>query len=74
MAKTESRSTASDATRVGDLVKADVEEAIAGLFDGRTTLPLPGGYKLILPEFAKMTAYTRTAILTALIEGHARKG
>ncbi len=74
MAKTESRSTTSDATRVGDLVKADVEEAIAGLFDGRTTLALPGGYKLILPEFAKMTAYTRTAILTALIEGRARNG
>lgn len=74
MAKTESRSTASDATRVGDLVKADVEEAIAGLFDARMTLPLPGGYELILPEFAKMTAYTRTAILTALIEGRARNG
>jgi hypothetical protein len=76
MAKPESRSTPHDTTRVGDLVKAkelrseDVEEAIAGLFNGRTTLPLPGGYKLILPEFAKMTAYTRTAILTALIEGH----
>jgi hypothetical protein len=80
MAKTESRSTTSDTTRVGDLVKAkelrpeDVEEAIAGLFNGRTTLPLPGGYELILPEFSKLTAYTRTALLTALIEGRARNG
>jgi hypothetical protein len=76
----ESRSTPHDTTRVGDLVKAkelrseDVEEAIAGLFNSRTTLPLPGGYELILPEFAKMTAYTHTALLTALIEGRARNG
>jgi hypothetical protein len=34
----------------------------------------PGGYELILPEFSKLTAYTRTAILTALIEGRARNG
>jgi hypothetical protein len=35
---------------------------------------LPDGYELILPEFAKMTVYSRTAILTALIEGRARNG
>jgi hypothetical protein len=80
MAKPESRSTTPDTTRVGDLIKAkelraeDVEEASASLFNGRTTLPLPGGYELILPEFSKLTAYTRTALLTALIEGRARNG
>jgi hypothetical protein len=67
-------------TRVSDLIKAkelraeDVEEAIASLFNGRTTFSLPGGYELILPEFSKLTTYTRTAILTALIEGRARNG
>jgi hypothetical protein len=57
-----------------ELRAEDIEEAIASLFNGRTTLPLPGGYELILPEFSKLTAYTRTAILTALIEGQARNG
>ena len=77
MAKPESRSTPPDTTRVGDLIKAKelrVEEAIASLFNGRTTLSLPGGYELILPEFSKLTAYTRTALLTPLIEGRARNG
>ena len=67
-------------TRVGDLIKAkdvkreDVVAAISAVFDGKTALPLPGGYELILPEFTKMTAYTRTAILTALIEGTRGRG
>ena len=54
--------------------REDVVAAISAVFDGKTALPLPGGYELILPEFAKMTAYTHTALLTALIEGRARNG
>ena len=57
-----------------ELRPEDVEETIAGLFNGRTPLPLPGGYELTLPDFSKLTAYTRTALLTALIEERARNG
>ena len=65
-------------TRVGGLIKVkevsreDVVAAISGLFDGKTALPLPGGYELILPELAKMTAFSREALLSALIEGKAK--
>ena len=80
MAKPESRSTPPDTTRVGDLIKAkevlreDVVAAIATVFDGKTTLPLPNGYELILPDLSKMTPFAREAILSALIEGRARNG
>jgi len=70
-----------ETARVGDLVKAkeiareDVAAAIAGLFEGRTALPLgQGGYELILPDLAKMAAFSREAIISALTEGKARKG
>ena len=62
----------------GDLIKAkdqkreDVVAAISALFDDKIALPLPGGYELIVPELGKMTAYSREAILPALIEGRAR--
>jgi hypothetical protein len=67
-------------TRVGDLIKAkailreDVVAAIATVFDGKSTLPLPGGHTLVLPDIEKMTPYTREAILTALIEARPVKG
>ena len=65
--------------RVGDLVKAkeitrdQVLAAVATIFDGRTTLALPNGYELILPDLSKMTPFTREAIMTAMIEAGARK-
>ena len=65
--------------RVGDLIKAkeierdDVAAAIATVFDGKTALPLPGGCGLILPDLAKMSPYSREAIMTALIEAGAMK-
>ena len=71
---------AETAARVSDLIKAkeitreDVVAAISAVFDGKTALPLPGGYEMILPELAKMTSYSREALLSALIEGKARKG
>ena len=67
-------------TRVGDLIKAkeikreDVAAAISGLFDGKTALPLSNDYELILPDLSKMTAFSCEAIMSALIEGKARKG
>ena len=66
-------------THVGDLIKAkeiqreDVVAAISALFDGKTALPLPGGYELILPDLARMTTFSREAIISALIEGKSRK-
>ena len=80
MAKPESRSTPPDTTRVGDLIKAkevlreDVVAAISTVFDGKTTLPLPNGYDLILPDLSRMTPFAREAILSALIEARARGG
>ena len=80
MAKPESRSTPPDTTRVGDLIKAkevlreDVVAAISTVFDGKTTLPLPNGYELILPDLSKMTPFAREAILSTLIEVGAVKG
>jgi hypothetical protein len=67
-------------TRVGDFSKAkdvkreDVVAAIATVFDGNITLPLPGGHALVLPDIEKMTPYTREAIMTALIEAGTVKG
>lgn len=66
--------------RVGDLIKAkeiqreEVLAAISTVFDGKTALPLPNGYQLILPDFAKMTPFAREAILSTLIEAGAVKG
>ena len=80
MAKPESRSTPPDTTRVGDLIKAnevlreDVVAAISTVFDGKTALPLPNGYELILPDLAKMTPFAREAIMPALIEARTVKG
>ena len=56
-----------------ELKPENVEVPTADLFNGRMTLPFSNRYELILPEFSKMTAYTRTAILTALIEARARR-
>jgi hypothetical protein len=50
-----------------------VVAAISALFDGKTALPLPGGYELILPDLARMTTFSREAIISALIEGKSRK-
>ncbi len=39
--------------------------AISTVFDGKTALPLPGGYEFVLPDLAKMTAFSREAIISA---------
>jgi hypothetical protein len=44
------------------------------VFDGKTALELAGGYEHILPDRAKTTPFSREAIISALIEGKARKG
>lgn len=44
------------------------------MFDGKIALELAGGYEHILPDRAKMTVYSREAIISALIEGMAVKG
>ena len=65
--------------RVGDLVKAkeitrdQVLAAVATVFDGQTAVPVSDCYALILPELAKMTPFTREAIMSALIEAGAVK-
>ena len=65
--------------RVGELVKtkaitrAQVEVAAASIFDGKTALALSDGYALLMPDLAKMTPYSREAIMTALIEAGAVK-
>jgi len=69
---------AENTTRVGDLIKAkeiareDVAAAISTVFDGKTTLPQPNGYELVLPDLANKTMFSRKALLSALIEGQAR--
>jgi hypothetical protein len=69
---------AENTTRVGDLIKAkevkreDVVAAIATVFNGKAALPLPNGYELVLPDLSKMTAFSREALLSALIEGKAK--
>ena len=61
--------------RVGELINAkeitrdQVLAAVATIFDGRTTLPV----SLILPDLAKMTPFTREAIMSAMIEAEAVK-
>ena len=47
--------------------------AVATIFDGRTTPPVSDGYELILPDLAKMTPFTREAIMSAMIEAGAVK-
>jgi hypothetical protein len=65
--------------RVRDLVKAkeitrdQVLAAVATIFDGKTTVPVSDGYALILPDLAKMTPFTREAIVSAMIEAGAVK-
>jgi hypothetical protein len=64
---------------VGDLVKAkeitrdQVLAAVATIFDGQTAVSVSDAYVLILPDLAKMTPFSREAIMSALIEGKARK-
>ena len=61
--------------RVGELINAkeitrdQLLAAVATIFDGRTTLPV----SLILPDLAKMTPFTREAIMSAMIEAEAVK-
>lgn len=44
------------------------------MFDGKIALELAGGYEHILPDRAKTTPFSLEAIISALIEGKARKG
>ena len=70
---------AENTTRVGDLIKAkeitrdQVLEAVATIFDGRTTVPVSDGYALVLPDLSKMTPFAREAIMSAVIEAGAVK-
>jgi hypothetical protein len=52
-----------------------VPTAGRNLPNGRgASLSSPDGYALILPDLSKMTPFTREAIMSAVIEGMARKG
>ncbi len=53
--------------RTSQLTREDVEAAIAGIFDGRTPLPLPNGHALVMPALKDMTVYSREAIMTTLL-------
>jgi len=63
----ETRGSVGALIRANKVSRADVEDALARVFDGQSHLPLRDGHALVMPALKDMTVYSREALMTAVL-------